>query len=68
MTKSEHRRTLLLYNLQHICSSGIDPTSYPGHFAYKWERELDHLHHIAKDNGFNFSFTIHGNNGFNHMI
>ncbi len=32
------------------------------------ERELDHLHHIAKDNGFNFSFTIHNNNGFNHMI
>ena len=27
--------------LQHICSSGIGPTSYPGHFAYKWEKELD---------------------------
>ena len=41
---------------------------YSGHFAYKWKRELDHLHHTAKDNGFNFSFTIHNNNGFNHMI
>ena len=37
--------------LQRICSSGIDPTSYTGHFAYNWERELDHLHHTAaKDN------------------
>ena len=55
--------------LQHICSSGIGPTSYPGHFAYKWERELDHLHHTAKDNGFiNFSFTIRNNNGFNAII
>ncbi len=65
-TVIEHRRTLLLhvlYNLQHICFSGKDPTLYPGHFAYKWERELDHLHHIAKDNGFNFSFTTHNNNG-----
>ena len=27
--KTEHRKTLLLYSLQHICSSGIDPPSYP---------------------------------------
>ncbi len=67
---SQHRRALLVYvyNLQHICFSGKDPTLYPGYFAYKWERELDHLHHIAKDNGFNFSFPTHNNNGFNHMI
>ena len=48
---SQHCRTLLLhvYNLQHICFSGKDPTLYPGHFAYKWEREQQPTAELSVD-------------------